>query len=320
MRRPTASTSASRCRRSRTRTSCRCRTSERWSSCGTRTARCSRELDKRALREGRRGANDYDGARGRSVAAAAQSDTGKRNISVESGRTGSRVPAGEAAPAGAAVARRRAWRTRCRRARPAARPPAPRKDRCHHGRPPFGAGDAKVLYEANSRITSAEFSPDGKTMFVNEGNDLYAVRLADPIEAYEIAKGATIAAAGRGGRGGAAAVAAAAAARSAIQRSSTTPARCRRRAAPNGQPVVLVGSTTRRCSSRARVLRATGRSTAPHNFVDKVDFETGQKTRVFEGNGDVTEDGRRAARRRLLEGRSSRASRRRWCRTRICAT
>jgi dipeptidyl aminopeptidase/acylaminoacyl peptidase len=28
---------------------------------------------------------------------------------------------------------------------------------------------------------------------------------------------------------------------------------------------------------------------APHNFLDKVDFETGQKTRLFEGKGDIVE-------------------------------
>jgi len=80
---------------------------------------------------------------------------------------------------------------------------ANRKDRVFVWSPPFGAGDAKQIFEANSRMTSAEFSADGKTLFVNEGNDLYAVRLADPAKHYEIAKGATIAAGGRGGRGGA---------------------------------------------------------------------------------------------------------------------
>src|SRR6185503_16295372 len=78
-----------------------------------------------------------------------------------------------------------------------------RKDRLYSWLPPFGAADAKVVFEANSRMTSAEFSADGKTLFVNEGNDLYAVRLADPSKHYDIAKGASIAAAGgRGGRGG----------------------------------------------------------------------------------------------------------------------
>ncbi len=79
---------------------------------------------------------------------------------------------------------------------------ANRKDRVFVWSAPFGASDAKQLFEANSRMTSAEFSADGKTLFVNEGNDLYAVRLADPSKHYEIAKGGSIAAGGRGGRGG----------------------------------------------------------------------------------------------------------------------
>src|SRR6185436_6052623 len=81
-------------------------------------------------------------------------------------------------------------------------PAANRKDRLYVWSAPFGASDAKQVFEANSRMTSAEFSADGKTLFVNEGNDLYAVRLADPTKHLEIAKGATIAAGGRGGRGG----------------------------------------------------------------------------------------------------------------------
>src|SRR5205085_7109165 len=78
---------------------------------------------------------------------------------------------------------------------------APRKDQLFQWLPPFAASDAKPIFEAPSRITSAEFSADGKTLFVDEGNDLYAVRLSDPTKHLEIAKGGTIAS-GRGGRGG----------------------------------------------------------------------------------------------------------------------
>ncbi len=177
-----------------------------------------------------------------------------------------------------------------------------RKDRLYSWSPPFGASDAKVLFEANSRMTSAEFSADGKTLFVNEGNDLYAVRLADPTKHYEIAKGATIAAGGRGGRGGGGRRrwprrrgqrfgVLQQPGRAADQARSERPAG-RRWSASDGKTVFLEG--TKYFPDWAK--------TAPHNFVDKVDFETGQKTRAVRGQGRDRRGRRRAARRRLQQG------------------
>src|SRR6185436_17644689 len=118
---------------------------------------------------------------------------------------------------------------------------ANRKDRLFVWSPPFSAADSKQIFEANTRITSVEFSGDGKTIFVNEGNDLYAVRLADPSKHYEIAKGASIAAAGgRGGRGGGGG-----GGRGGAGSDSTfynNPGALQTKRGPNGQPVVVVGS------------------------------------------------------------------------------
>src|SRR5215475_536567 len=168
------------------------------------------EISKTVLREGTAGANDSTpfaagpgfGGRG------GQSDTAKRSVEWNPTGAGLVYLQSEAGPAGAGGAggaggggAGRAGRGGRGGGGGGGNGPA-RKDRLYLWSPPFGASDEKVLFEANSRMTSAEFSEDGKTLFVNEGNDLYAVRLADPTKHYEIARGGTIAAGGGRGRGG----------------------------------------------------------------------------------------------------------------------
>src|SRR5262245_23210334 len=159
------------------------------------------ELSKTTLREGSAGANDSTGG-GFGGRGGAQADTAKRSLQWSPVGAGLVYLQSEAGPAGSAG--RGAGRGAAAAGRGGQQGGgAARKDRLYSWMPPFAASDAKVVYEANSRMTSAEFSADGKTLFVNEGNDLYAVRLADVAKHYEIAKGASIAAGGgRGGRGG----------------------------------------------------------------------------------------------------------------------
>jgi dipeptidyl aminopeptidase/acylaminoacyl peptidase len=231
------------------------------------------------LREGTGGANDTTafaggpgfGGRG------GQSDTAKRNLQWNPVGAGLVYLKAEPAAAGG---------NRGGRGRGAQNGPA-RKDRLYSWMPPFSPSDAKVLFEANSRMTSAEFSPDGKTLFVNEGNDLFAVHLADPSKHYEIAKGGTIAAGGgRGGRGGGGGRG------GAVSDSAfySAPGALQSKRGPNGLPVVLVAPDSKTVFLEGTKYFPEWAESGPHHFVDKIDFESGQKTRVFESNGSVDED------------------------------
>ena len=156
MRRPTASTSASRCRPSRTRISFRSRTSERSSRSGMRPAKCSPKLHKTNLREGTGGANDttrLPPARGFGGRGGAQTDTGKRNLQWNPVGCGPRVspvrgrrrPVRAVARGGAARWRARArgwWRRSAGRERARIASIA--------WSPPFAASDARDAFEANS--------------------------------------------------------------------------------------------------------------------------------------------------------------------------
>ena len=241
------------------------------------------EVSKRTLSEGQ-SANDSTGGFG--GRGGAQSDTGKRNLQWNPVGSGLVYLQAEAAPAGANGARGGNGRGRGGQGGGA----AARKDRLYQWTPPFGAGDVKQLFEANSRVTSAEFSPDGKTLFVNEGTDLYAVCLADPTKHYEIAKGGSIAVSGRGGRGGGGAAGGGRGGNVSDSAFYSNPGALQTRRGPNGGSVVVIGSDGKTVYLEGTQYFRDWTKTAPHAFVDKVDFETGQKTRIFEGKGDAAED------------------------------
>ncbi|HEX8944548.1 MAG TPA: hypothetical protein VF785_15525, partial [Gemmatimonadaceae bacterium] len=240
------------------------------------------EITKRPLNEGRASLTDSTGGGG--GRGGAQSDTGKRNIQWNPAGPGLVYLLAEEAPAGAAGNANGQRGGRGGRGGNG----APRKDQLYQWLPPFGASDAKPIFEANSRITSAEFSADGKTLFVNEGNDLYAVRLSDPTKHLELAKGGTIAS-GRGGRGGAGAPGGGRGGPASDSAFFNNPGALRTNRGPLGLPVVEIGSDGKSVFLEGTKYSPDWTKNAPRNFVDKVDLESGQKTRLFEGSGEVTE-------------------------------
>lgn len=247
------------------------------------------ELSRRRLSEGDRDSTRAAAGGGRG---GAQSDTAKRDLRwnplgpgmmyVEGSAAGG-APAGRGGAGGAAG--------RGGRGGAPAGGAAGGHDRVFTWAPPFGAADAKQVYEANGRITSAEFGPDGKTLFVAEGNDLYAVKLDDPSKHYEIAKGASIAA-GRGGRGGAGGGAAGGGRGGANADSAfyAAPGALQTTRSANGGSVVRVSSDGKSVYLEGTRYFRDWAKQAPHNFVDRVDIETGAKTRIFESKSDVVED------------------------------
>jgi len=250
------------------------------------TGKVLAEVAKRPLNDGQRGDDSTGGVGG---GRGAQSDTGKRNLRWNPVGSGLIYLEAEAAPPGQRAAGGGNGRAG-RGAGGAGGPGAARKDRLYQWSAPFGASDAKVVYEASARMTSAEFSPDGKTLFVNEGNELYAVRLADPTKHYEIARGASIAAGGRGGRGGGGGAGGGRGGAASDSAFYNNPGALQVKRSVNGGNVVLVGSDGKTVYLEGTKYYPDWTKQAPHSFVDKVDFETGQKTRLFESKGDLAED------------------------------
>lgn len=256
------------------------------------------ELGRTPLREGDEGGDDpgaFFGPAGQGAAA----DTGRRNLqwhpagsgmiylqsvfaagggNAGRGRQGG-GPAGPPAGRGGASA-------------PGARP-QPTSVRVMHWVPPYGAADAKVLYEGSGRLTSASFSGDGRTMFVSDSGTVLAIRTSEPGKVFNLGRGVTVAAGGgRGGggftrrgqggnsmgRGGGAADSTALGGALATKRG------------PNGAPVVIVGSDNKTVFlSGTRQPGPNWQTQAPRPWVDRLDFESGQRTRIFDSPADAYE-------------------------------
>jgi dipeptidyl aminopeptidase/acylaminoacyl peptidase len=248
-----------------------------------RSGKIIAQLSKTPLREGGRGGDGDDAPIGRGVQSN-PSDTGKRNIqwnpagpglvylqSVFSGDGGrSAGDGGRAAGRGG------------RGAAPGGRTPSSVKYVAWA--PPFGPSDTKTIYEGSGRLTNVAYSADGKTMFVADSGTVLAIRTADPSKKFNLGRGVTIPAAtagfgGGGGRGGAGAGADSTGGTLAMKRTAT------------GEQAVVVGSDAKTVYlSGTRAPGANWSKQAPRPWVDKLNFETGQRSRVFDSPADAYEE------------------------------
>ncbi len=253
------------------------------------------QLNKQPLREGE-AAGDGDvpaGGGGRGGPAQAVTDTGKRNVSwnpVGDGlvyyesvfSAGGNNGGGAAAPAGGAAGRGGrggrgggAAAPAPGRGTPAARP-APTSIRYMSWTAPFGPGDAKLIYEGSGQLTSIAYSVDGKTMFVSDSGAVIAVRTADPAQRFNLGRGVTVPAGGGGRAGGGGGFGGSA-------DSSAAGGALATRRGPNGANLVIVGSDNKTVYlSGTRSPGANWNTQAPRPWVDKLDFESGKRDRVFD--------------------------------------
>ena len=256
-------------------------------------------LSKQPLREGgSAGDADVPAGGGRGGPQQTASDTGKRNINwnpvgpglvyYESVFAAGGIGAGGAtgavaAPAGGGRGGRGGGRGGAAAPAAAGRGtaparPAPTSVRYLSWVAPYGAGDTKLIYEGSGQLSNVAFSYDGKTMFVSDSGAVIALRSADPSKRYNLGRGVTVPAGGggRGGGGGGAFGAAGA------DTSATGGALATKRG-PNGVNVVIVGSDSKTVYlSGTRNPGANWNSQAPRPWVDRLDFESARRERVFD--------------------------------------
>ena len=148
--------------------------------------------------------------------------------------------------------------------------------------PPFGAADVKEVYASSGRISGASYTADGKTLFLTVGNSNYAMRLADTTKHF-VLQNASLGGGGGRGRGGAGGGGGGAGGR-------------------GGQPNPLAGTIAMRNGFVAigtdnKTVYLTGNKApgtnwekeGPVSWVDKLDIETGTRSRIFEGAQGATE-------------------------------
>ena len=239
-------------------------------------------LAKTPLREGER-TGDADAPAGRGGQQQTASDTGKRNIqwnpagpglvflqSVFSGNAdGGR--AGRGAGRGGQAQR-----------------PQPTSVRYMSWSPPFGGSDTKVILEGSARLTSVAYSADAKTMFIADSGAVFASRVADPSKRFNIGRGVTIPAGGGGGFGGGRGGAGFGG--GANDSTAGGGALAMKRGA-NGQQYVVLGSDNKTVYvSGTRMPGANWSTQAPRPWVDKLDIETAQRSRIFESPADAYDE------------------------------
>ncbi len=245
------------------------------------------ELSKRPLREGESTDPDPDPddqpARPTPAARGAGNDTAKRSLGwhpTEAGmlfmqlspaapaRTGARGADSSAPPAAGAANRR--------------------MDRLVHWMPPFDSTSQKVVYETTSRIGSTRFSDDGSILFVTETGTGGATQLA--VMLNEDGKKYTLVAPP------------ARSARDSADSSSATPARGARGGPPQdgtpslmtkpgrrGAPSVMLSSDGQYAFLEGSTPADTAAGTAPRAWIDRVAIRTGERTRVYQSNGAMSE-------------------------------
>ncbi|MEP6493367.1 MAG: prolyl oligopeptidase family serine peptidase [bacterium] len=253
-------------------------------------------LNTTPLREGERTGDDVPAAGGRGGAQQTASDTGKRNIQWNPAGPGLVYmqsvfgPAGSdnnaAAPSGAGGGGRGGRGGGAGRAGQAGRP-QPTSVRYMSWLPPYGAGDTKLVHEGTARLTGVAYSGDGKTMFVSDSGAVFAIRTADPSKKFNLGRGVTLPAGGGGfggggGRGGAG---------GAGNDTTGGGGALAMKLGANGAPVVVVGSDNKTVYvSGTRAPGANWQTQAPRPWVDKLDFESGQRARIFDSPADAYDE------------------------------
>ncbi len=145
--------------------------------------------------------------------------------------------------------------------------------------PPFGPSDTALLYEGSGRLTNVMYSADGRTMFVADSGTVLAVRTADPSRHYSLGRGVRMGGGGfggfgRGGMGG---------------DNDDSGGALDTRSGPSGS-VVVVGSDGKTVFlSGTRMPGANWQTEGPRPWVDRLDFESGQRTRVFDAAANASE-------------------------------
>ena len=156
--------------------------------------------------------------------------------------------------------------------------------------PPYGPGDTKVLYEGGPQFSGITYSADSKTMFVNDSGSVIAIHTADPSKRYNLGRGVTLAGGGGfggfGGRGGGGFGGGAAAPDTTVSGGAV-----QTKPGANGEQRVVVSTDGKSVVvSGSRAPGANWSKVGPRPWAEKLNFETGQRTRIFDAPGDAYEE------------------------------
>lgn len=151
--------------------------------------------------------------------------------------------------------------------------------------PPFGPDDTTTIYTGSGRLTSVMWSVNGRTMFVNDSGEVFAVRAADKSRRFALGRGITMPGGGGfgglGGGGGGGAPA---------PDTVGTGGALVTKQGPTGERMVVVGGDDRTVFvTGTRMYGADWHQRAPRPWADRVEIETAARTRIFDSAADAYE-------------------------------
>lgn len=157
--------------------------------------------------------------------------------------------------------------------------------------PPFGTTDTKVLYEGGPQFSGLTYSVDGRTTFVNDSGSVIAFHNADGSKRYNLGRGVTLAGTGGGGFGGRGGGAGGFGAGAGASDTAITGGAIATKPGANGESRVVVSADGKSVVvSGTRAPGAKWASVGPRAWAEKLNFETGQRTRLFDAPGDAYEE------------------------------
>jgi len=175
----------------------------------------------------------------------------------------------------------------------------PRMDRFYNWLPPFTDESVELVYETENEINAVRYSEDSQILFITETSSdrwqtTFAMVRSDPGTRYTINR--TRATGGAQGNNAAAAPAptpanadqAASGPRGTLMTTNGANQLSVVRLSRDGQHVFLSGSSAQDAEERAAGAAAE-ETEAPRPVIEKLNFRTGEVTRIFEGNPDFTE-------------------------------
>jgi dipeptidyl aminopeptidase/acylaminoacyl peptidase len=155
--------------------------------------------------------------------------------------------------------------------------------------PPFGPNDTRLVYEGGPQLGATLFSADGKMLFASDSSTVFAVRLADN-KRFNLGRRVTLSRGGGGfgGGGGGGGFGGG----GGTQNADTTAlgGAIMTRALPGGRTFVVLSRDGKKVAvSGSRAPGAAWTTQAPRPWVDKLDIETTQRTRLLDSPADAYE-------------------------------
>ncbi|MGH7678689.1 MAG: S9 family peptidase [Gemmatimonadaceae bacterium] len=237
------------------------------------------------LREGGAGGNDDNPGFGGGGPSAA--DSGKRNIEWNPTGPGLTYVESVFRPARDSAAPRGGRGPGAARPGAANQRPQPTSVRFMSWLPPFGPNDTKLIYEGGPQMGATVFSADGKLLFVSDSSSVFAVRLADG-RRFNLGRGITLSRGGGGFGGGGGGGFGGGQNQNADSTVQGGPLQTR--TLPGGRQVVVVSADGKSVAvSGNRTPGANWQTQGPRPWVDKLDIETAQRTRIFDSPADAYE-------------------------------